>query len=41
MGASLLNLEKFAELVKQVGQIAEVMGRKLAPVLTVQEAKGW
>jgi 3-deoxy-7-phosphoheptulonate synthase len=31
-GRQSLKPEKFAELVKQVGQIAEVMGRKLAPV---------
>jgi 3-deoxy-7-phosphoheptulonate synthase len=31
-GRQSLKPEKFAELVTQVGQIAEVMGRKLAPV---------
>ena len=31
-GRQSLRPEKFAELVKQVGQIAEIMGRKLAPV---------
>jgi 3-deoxy-7-phosphoheptulonate synthase len=31
-GRQSLKPEKFTELVKQVGQIAEVMGRKLAPV---------
>jgi 3-deoxy-7-phosphoheptulonate synthase len=36
-GRQSLRPEKFAELVKQVGQIAEVVGRKLAPV---REAKG-
>jgi 3-deoxy-7-phosphoheptulonate synthase len=31
-GRQSLRPEKFAALVKQIGQIAEVMGRKLAPV---------
>jgi 3-deoxy-7-phosphoheptulonate synthase len=33
-GRQSLRPEKFAELVRQVGQIAEVMGRKLAPIAT-------
>ena len=35
-GRQSLKPEKFVELVKQVGQIAEVMGRKLAPIPTTQ-----
>jgi 3-deoxy-7-phosphoheptulonate synthase len=37
-GRQSLKPEKFAELVKQVGQIAEVMGRKLAPVNKPQKS---
>jgi len=34
-GRQSLKPEKFAELVRQVGQIAEIMGRRLAPVKAV------
>jgi 3-deoxy-7-phosphoheptulonate synthase len=37
-GRQSLKPEKFADLVKQVGQIAEVMGRRLAPIVTAQQA---
>jgi 3-deoxy-7-phosphoheptulonate synthase len=37
-GRQSLKPEKFVELVKQVRLIAEVMGRKLAPVPTTQAA---
>jgi 3-deoxy-7-phosphoheptulonate synthase len=37
-GRQSLKPEKFAELVKQVCLIAEVMGRKMNPVKTIQEA---
>jgi 3-deoxy-7-phosphoheptulonate synthase len=37
-GRQSLKPEKFAELVKQVGQIAEVMGRRLAPIAAAQQA---
>jgi 3-deoxy-7-phosphoheptulonate synthase len=37
-GRQSLKPEKFAELVKQVGQIAEVMGRRLVPIATAQQA---
>ena len=36
-GRQSLKPEKFAELVKQVGQIAEIMGRKLAPARKPQQ----
>jgi 3-deoxy-7-phosphoheptulonate synthase len=35
-GRQSLKPEKFADLVKQVGQIAEVMGRKLAPIAKLE-----
>ena len=41
-GKQSLKPEKFAEMVKQVGQIAQIMGRKLASVQEVQPLKqGW
>jgi 3-deoxy-7-phosphoheptulonate synthase len=36
-GRQSLKPEKFAELVRQVGQIAEIMGRRLAPARSVHE----
>jgi 3-deoxy-7-phosphoheptulonate synthase len=35
-GRQSLKPERFAELVKQVGQIAEAMGRKLAPLASIK-----
>jgi 3-deoxy-7-phosphoheptulonate synthase len=36
-GRQSLKPEKFAELVRQVGQIAEIMGRRLAPARSIHE----
>jgi 3-deoxy-7-phosphoheptulonate synthase len=41
-GKQSLKPEKFAEMVKQVGQIAQIMGRKLATLQDIQPVKqGW
>ena len=39
-GRQSLRPEKFTELVRQVGQIAEVMGRRLAPVKVASPQRG-
>lgn len=40
-GKQSLKPEKFAEMVKQVGQIAQVMGRRLATVQGAYSPQGW
>lgn len=40
-GKQSLKPEKFAEMVKQVGQIAQIMGRKLATVQGEYVKQGW
>jgi len=40
-GKQSLKPEKFAEMVKQVGQIAQIMGRKLAVAQTENVKQGW
>ena len=40
-GKQSLKPEKFAEMVKQVGQIAQIMGRKLAAVQGEYVKQGW
>jgi 3-deoxy-D-arabino-heptulosonate 7-phosphate (DAHP) synthase len=40
-GRQSLKPEKFAEMVKQVGQIAQIMGRKLATVQGEYVKQGW
>jgi 3-deoxy-7-phosphoheptulonate synthase len=40
-GRQSLKPEKFAEMVKQVGQIAQIMGRKLATVQGEYVKRGW
>jgi 3-deoxy-7-phosphoheptulonate synthase len=40
-GRQSLRPEKFAEMVKQVGQIAQIMGRKLAVAQSEFAKQGW
>jgi 3-deoxy-7-phosphoheptulonate synthase len=40
-GKQSLKPEKFAEMVKQVGQIAQIMGRRLATVQGAYTPQGW
>ena len=40
-GKQSLKPEKFAEMVKQVGQIAQIMGRRLASVQAAYSTHGW
>ena len=40
-GKQSLRPEKFAEMVKQVGQIAQIMGRRLATVQGAYTPQGW
>jgi 3-deoxy-7-phosphoheptulonate synthase len=40
-GKQSLKPEKFAEMVKQVGQIAQIMGRRLATVQGAYSPQGW
>ncbi len=40
-GKQSLKPEKFAEMVKQVGQIAQIMGRRLASVQHAYTPQGW
>jgi 3-deoxy-7-phosphoheptulonate synthase len=40
-GKQSLKPEKFAEMVKQVGQIAQIMGRRLATVQGAYTTQGW